>query len=55
VLGTTGFLEHFEFRLAMTARPPYFELHPGPNFPGQTGPLPKTGPVVDFVRQLHSP
>jgi hypothetical protein len=55
VLGMTGFLQHFDFFLRMTVPDPYFELHPGPNFPGQTGPLPKTGPVVDFVRQLHSP
>lgn len=55
VLGMTGFLQHFDFLLALAASVPYFELRPGPKFPGQTGPLPKTGPLLDFIRSLHSP
>ena len=55
VLGLTGFLQHFRFTLDYGPPSPSFELDPVPHFPGQTGILPRTGPLIDFIRQLHSP
>jgi hypothetical protein len=55
VLGMTSFLQHFRFVLDPTASRPFFELHPGTNFPRQTGPLPKKGLLLDFIRSLYSP
>lgn len=53
VLGLTGFLQHFRFVLDYTS-PPFFELHPLPGFPGQSGILPKDRPLVDFIRSLRT-
>jgi hypothetical protein len=54
VLGLTGFLQHFRFLLDNGPNPPFFELHPTPAFPGQTGVLPLDRPLVDFIRSLRA-
>jgi hypothetical protein len=36
----------------MPLRPPIVELNHAARFKGQHGPLPRTGPLIDFVRDL---
>jgi hypothetical protein len=54
VLGLTGFLQFFRLVLDYGPAHPVFELHPVAGFPGQAGPLPKTGLLHDFIRGLHA-
>src|SRR5262245_57802321 len=54
VLGLAGFLEHFLFTLDHGPHPPVFELDSLPGFPGQAGPLPKGGGLLDFIRGLRA-
>jgi len=52
VLGITGFLQYFKTRLDPDPQPPIVELDPSRHFNGQFGPLPRTGPLLDFIRSL---
>jgi hypothetical protein len=54
VLGQTGFLQFFRYIQDPVPPPLMVELDPIPNFPGQTGLLPKDGPLEDFIRSLRS-
>jgi hypothetical protein len=53
VLGQTGFLQFFRQVHDPEPTPPILELHPITNFPGQTGPLPRDRPLLDFIRSLR--
>jgi hypothetical protein len=53
VLGLTGFLQYFLFTLDPTPTPSLIVLDPIAAFPGQTGLLPKDGPLLDFIRGLR--
>jgi hypothetical protein len=54
VLGQTGFLQYFRFMQDPSPPRVMVELDPLANFPGQTGLLPKDGPLEDFIRSLRS-
>jgi hypothetical protein len=55
VLGTTGFLQYFSWRVLNdgVARPD-LELEAIPNFPGRQGFLPRRVALADFLQQLRS-
>jgi hypothetical protein len=54
VLGLTGFLQHFQQTLDPAPTPPMLELDPIASFPGQSGMLPRTIPLTDFIRSLRA-
>jgi hypothetical protein len=53
VLGLTGFLQHFRFKLDLPATPPVFELEAGAGFPGSVGSLPRQQSLSDFIVSLR--
>jgi hypothetical protein len=53
VLGLTGFLQFFRFLYDPEPTPPFFELDPITNFPGQHGLLPRGQSLLGFIRTLR--